>query len=103
MTLKLLFPNHLSNCMIYCKQRVVTMERGMNTITPDKILIVDDESEIRQLIRIHVEQAGMEAYEAESGQEAIMQLKGTPFSLMILDLMMDGRNGLDRKSTRLNS
>lgn len=61
----------------------------------DKILIVDDEPEIRQLIRIHVEHAGMEAFEAESGHEAIAQLKGTPFSLMILDLMMDDQNGFE--------
>ncbi|WP_171056435.1 response regulator transcription factor [Paenibacillus sinopodophylli] len=61
----------------------------------DKILIVDDEPEIRQLIRIHVEHAGMEAFEAESGHEAIAQLKGAPFSLMILDLMMDDQNGFE--------
>ncbi len=71
------------------------MECDTSTMNPDKILIVDDESEIRQLIRIHVEQAGMEVFEAESGQEAIAQLKGTPFSLMILDLMMDDRNGFE--------
>lgn len=61
----------------------------------ERILIVDDEADIRQLIRHHIERAGMQALEAASGREAIELLKNQNFALMILDLMMDDSNGFE--------
>ena len=43
-----------------------------------KILIVDDEPEIRQLIRMHLEQAGLQVIEAGSGRQAIRVLQEYP-------------------------
>ncbi len=59
------------------------------------ILIVDDEVDIRQLIRLHIERVGMQAVEAESGREAIALLQSCSFDLIILDLMMDDHNGFE--------
>jgi len=39
------------------------------------ILIVDDEPEIRTLIRIHMERAGFQVIEAESGRKAIERMQ----------------------------
>lgn len=60
-----------------------------------QILIVDDEPEIRQLIRIHMEQAGLQVIEAESGRQAIERMQEYDIELMILDLMMDDGNGFE--------
>ncbi|NHN33067.1 response regulator transcription factor [Paenibacillus agricola] len=61
----------------------------------ERILIVDDEVDIRRLIRLHIEQAGMQAEEAATGREAIELLQDRSFELMILDLMMDDGNGFE--------
>ncbi|GAA3406261.1 response regulator transcription factor [Paenibacillus hodogayensis] len=60
-----------------------------------RILIVDDESDIRSLIRLHLERAGLEIIEAESGRQAIERIQEHPIELMILDLMMDEGNGFE--------
>jgi DNA-binding response OmpR family regulator len=61
----------------------------------EQILVIDDEPEIRQLIRIHIEQAGMQVIEAESGRQAIELLQSQRIELTILDLMMEDRNGFE--------
>jgi DNA-binding response OmpR family regulator len=60
-----------------------------------RILVVDDERDIRALIRIHLERAGLQIIEAESGRQAIERLQEHPIELMILDLMMDDGNGFE--------
>ncbi|WP_107837914.1 response regulator transcription factor [Metasolibacillus meyeri] len=61
----------------------------------NRILIVDDEAEVRQLIRLHLEQAEMNVFEAVSGRHAITQLGEHTFDMIILDLMMDDGNGFE--------
>lgn len=63
--------------------------------TPPTILIVDDESEIRELIRVHVEQHGMRALEADCGSAAIEVLRRQDVDLIVLDLMMDESSGFE--------
>lgn len=60
-----------------------------------QILIVDDEADIRTLIRMHLERAGLQIIEAESGHQAIEQMQQHRFELMILDLMMDDGTGFE--------
>ena len=60
-----------------------------------QILIVDDEAEIRTLIRNTLERAGLQIIEAESGRQAIERMQEHPIDLMILDLMMDNGNGFE--------
>ncbi len=59
----------------------------------EHILVVDDDSQIRELIRTHIEQTGMRVTEAESGQQAIERLEGDQVDVIILDLMMDNEDG----------
>lgn len=59
------------------------------------ILIVDDEPEIRTLIRIHMERAGFQVTEAGSGRKAIERMQEhNKIEVMILDLMMDDGDGI---------
>ncbi|WP_444980432.1 response regulator transcription factor [Lysinibacillus piscis] len=61
----------------------------------NRILVVDDEADVRQLIRLHLQQAEMCVCEAVSGYDAIAQLGERAFDMIILDLMMDDGNGFE--------
>ncbi|WP_167859487.1 response regulator transcription factor [Paenibacillus cymbidii] len=61
----------------------------------EQILVVDDDPQIRELIRAHIEQSGMHALEAESGRQAIERLESDRVDVLILDLMMDDRDGFE--------
>jgi two-component system phosphate regulon response regulator PhoB len=58
------------------------------------ILIVDDEPDIRELIRFTLEEAEFRVLEAAHADEARKQL-GEPPDLMLLDWMLPGRSGLE--------
>ena len=58
-----------------------------------RILIVDDSSPARSLIRAIVTLDGHSASEAGTGEEALTALAGEQFDLMILDLVMPGIDG----------
>ena len=61
-----------------------------------RILVVDDEIEIRRVLRLLLESAGYEVSEAKSGYEAIDILKGERgFDLCIMDVMMPGIDGVE--------
>lgn len=59
----------------------------------NKILIVDDEFEMRQLLKIYLRQDHYQVDEAENGQEALEKIKKSNFDLMILDVMMPIMDG----------
>lgn len=58
-----------------------------------KILIADDEPEIRDLLRLYLEKDGYEVLEAAGGLEALTILKTERPDLAILDIMMPGPDG----------
>lgn len=62
---------------------------------PDKfkILIVDDEEDICDILQYNLQQAGYIADTASCSEEALYKLKHT-YHLLLLDIMMDGINGL---------
>ena len=59
----------------------------------DRILIADDEPEIRSLLRLYLENEGYEVEEAGNGKEALKMLAEKPFSLCLLDIMMPEIDG----------
>lgn len=58
-----------------------------------RILIVDDESQIREVIREYAEFEGFEVTEAEDGMEAVGICKEEDFDIIILDVMMPKLDG----------
>jgi len=58
-----------------------------------KILVVDDEADVRQLLTIMLERIGARVAAARSSEEAIEFLQGTPFDLLISDIGMPGEDG----------
>ncbi len=60
-----------------------------------KILIADDEPDILEIIQFNLIAEGYEVITAKNGDEAIEQAKKHLPDLIILDVMMPGKNGLD--------
>ena len=59
------------------------------------ILVVDDESMIRDLFRRFFEQAGYSVQTAESAEEALEMVRETPIWVLFLDLNLPGMNGVE--------
>ncbi|MBQ1889336.1 MAG: response regulator transcription factor [Selenomonas sp.] len=60
---------------------------------PMKVLAVDDEQSIRELLAFQLQKHGYEALMAEDGQEALAKAEG--MDLILLDLMLPGLDGLE--------
>jgi two-component system, OmpR family, response regulator len=60
----------------------------------DPILIVDDDPEVRALLRAGLEAEGFAVVEAGNGAEADAQLAARPIGLLTLDLKLGGEDGL---------
>jgi DNA-binding response OmpR family regulator len=60
-----------------------------------KILIVDDDAEIRKVIGIYLENEGYEILKAENGDEALKLIAENEVALVLLDIMMPGMNGTE--------
>lgn len=61
----------------------------------ERILIVDDEKEIRDLVDIYLKGEGYETLKAENGEEALNLLEKEKVDLIILDIMMPKVNGIE--------
>lgn len=59
----------------------------------DRILIADDEKEIRSLLRLYLENEGYAVEEAEDGRQALDIMAGGGISLCLLDVMMPKVDG----------
>ena len=60
---------------------------------PKKILIVEDEANIRELLRLYLEREGYAVIEAENGVEGIKMWKSEKPDMLLLDVMMPGMDG----------
>lgn len=69
---------------------------GDNKNENEKILVVDDEKDIRKLVGIYLKKQGYAVEEAENGKIAIELVKENPdFDLIIMDIMMPEMSGLE--------
>ena len=66
----------------------------MNTPTPARLLVVDDDSELRELIKTYLDRQGFEVLTAVDGISMDLLLSREHVDLIILDLMLPGENGL---------
>ena len=59
------------------------------------VLVVEDEEDIMEVIRFNLEKEGYEVNQALSGEKALQVIENNLPSLVLLDLMLPGINGLD--------
>lgn len=71
-----------------------------------KVLIVDDDPHIREVLRFALEKAGFKTQEAEDGKQALARFQAFAADLVVLDIMMPEMDGTDvcrtlRQSSRV--
>jgi len=60
-----------------------------------RVLIVEDERDIRDLVLFHLEREGFQVSSASSGEEALRQVRHATPDLVLLDLMLPAMGGLE--------
>lgn len=60
-----------------------------------KILVVDDNPDIREVLHILLESEGYQISEALNGEQALLLAEKIPFDLILLDIMMPGISGIE--------
>src|SRR5713101_4993576 len=60
-----------------------------------RILVVDDEPDILELVQYNLSKDNYDVMGVESGEEALAQVHATPPDLIVLDLMLPGVDGLE--------
>jgi putative two-component system response regulator len=70
----------------------------MNSTSEDNgasILVVDDQSALRRLLTLQLNKVGYVCLEASNGELALAAIEATPVTLVLLDINMPGRSGID--------
>jgi len=60
-----------------------------------KILIADDEDNVRELVLVSLEDEGYEIHEASDWEEAVAKARELKPDLIVLDVMMPGKTGYE--------
>ncbi|NOZ36239.1 MAG: response regulator, partial [Chlorobi bacterium] len=58
-----------------------------------KILIIDDEKDVREILKFNIANAGYKVYTAKNGKDGIELVKTKKPHLIILDVMMPKKDG----------
>ena len=64
-------------------------------MTKQKILIADDEAQIREILRIYFEKEDFQVIEAEDGAAAILKVQSEEPDILLLDIMMPVLDGIE--------
>jgi len=59
------------------------------------VMVIEDEKEIRDLVRYNLEREGYRVAAADDGEKGLSQIFASRPDLLVLDLMLPGRNGLE--------
>ena len=65
----------------------------------EKILIVDDEEDIRSLVKAYLKKEGYQVFEAANGEEALRHARKLDLTVIILDIMLPEKSGLEVLAT----
>ena len=60
-----------------------------------KILVVDDEVDFLEVVKLRLEASGYEVVTAKSGEEALAKIKAEKPAVVLLDILMPGIDGLE--------
>jgi two-component system phosphate regulon response regulator PhoB len=76
---------------------VLTMEKHSASTKEEmgRVLVVEDEEHIRDLIALHLKREGLDVDTAKNAEEAWGYLQKTPYALIALDWMLPGASGVD--------
>src|ERR1700733_6386215 len=72
-----------------------SLRRGKRFMSKGSILVVEDESEIREGLELLLTGEGYGVSSAETGESGLAKLGEHPFDLLLLDVSLPDRNGLD--------
>ena len=61
----------------------------------EKILVIEDDNDIRELIRYNLVRDGYQVSESSDGEDGLSKASSAPFDLILLDLMLPGINGIE--------
>jgi two-component system phosphate regulon response regulator PhoB len=64
-------------------------------MTRGRILLVEDDRALVELIDFHLEKAGYETERTASGDEALLRVRESAFDLILLDWMIEGTSGIE--------
>ncbi len=67
----------------------------MSVVARERILVVDDESGIRELVGTYLRNEGFDVDEAIDGEDALERFREHPHDLVVLDLRLPGIDGYD--------
>ena len=79
-------------CAIHVKRAMTDRTTTPNNHT---ILVIDDDPRLRHLLRLALEEAGYDVREAPEGEQGLTIATQEPCSLVIVDLFMPGKEGLE--------
>lgn len=68
---------------------------GLTDNSKAKILVADDEEDILEILKFNLTKEDFEVFTARDGDEAIIKAKESNPDLIVLDMMMPGKNGLE--------
>src|SRR4030081_2417885 len=77
--------------------KAALFSRPLNTnpSSSGSVLIIDDEAEIRESLQTLLEMEGFDVDTAISGEEGLLRIGEHPYDLVLLDLALPGRDGMD--------
>jgi len=71
------------------------IDEGVTLLSGEKILVVDDEPSIREIVSLYLKRSGYEVTTAADGLAAVDALTRQTFDLVVLDLMLPQIDGLE--------
>ena len=68
---------------------------GRPLTVPRSVLIIEDDPRIRRVVQMTLQREGLEVTEAATGEEGLDRIGERPFDVILLDLMLPGRDGFE--------
>lgn len=67
----------------------------MMMVNKRRVLLIEDENDIRELVTLHLKREGYEVDSAENGEDGMRFIANSRYDLVVLDWMLPGISGLD--------
>ena len=73
----------------------MNVDGAVKLMAKETILVVEDEEDIRELLKYNLEKEGYQVFGAATGEEALQAVRNRLPDLILLDLMLPGIDGLE--------